>query len=396
MNPIASVYTLEIFFEYRIRWQTRLDQEPASWKNERKECLSMLANGLIEDVFSLSSDDPILFFSLFQLDSHQNLRVHTDCALSSAGRHEWVYHLLTSGRTTESCRILWEAGCFDSLFFQHYDACDVLREEEERSLLLRSAAMTEIPSGRFWMGALERDERALHREGPRHEVEITHSLLCGRYMVNQMFWEDVMGYSLHLFSGRAKPASKVNWFDAILFCNRLSEREGLSVCYHGLPKEFGYQWQRNIQIDLNPKASGYRLPTEAEWEYISKRGNQNLFSGSDVLEEVGWGLQGSKGTLMNIAQKRANPSGIYDMNGLLSEWCNDSWTAKSAKGYFVRDERATDPLVWSSSQRDRVHRGGNFLAEKSGKICRNSARTGAREEKRSLLHGFRMVRTVSS
>ena len=82
------------------------------------------------------------------------------------------------------------------------------------------------------------------------------------------------------------------------------------------------------------------------------------------------------------------------MNGLLSEWCNDSWDSKNEVRYPEREDKTINPLVWKKTARSRVLRGGNFLAEGSGKICRNTARTGAQGEYRSPLLGFRFVRAL--
>ena len=203
-----------------------------------------------------------------------------------------------------------------------------------------------------------------------------------------------MGYSLHLVSGRCKPIARVNWFEALCFCNLLSQREGLETCYHGLPKDFKAQWHRGLHIQFNPKAGGYRLPNEAEWEYIAKGQKYTIFSGNNSFEMVGWGVQDSQGQLRPVGQKQANSAGIYDMNGLLREWCNDAWDGSYKEGYDTGGRRGVDPLVWKDAPTPRVTRGGNFL-DISGKTCRNSARNGLASEKRNPLQGMRIVRTLT-
>ena len=84
-----------------------------------KEHNYMLHQGLVEEILGLCADDPVLFLSLFMQDGYQNLRIHSDCNLSPKQEHDFIQTILLMGNIVENCRLLWEEGCFDSLFFQH-------------------------------------------------------------------------------------------------------------------------------------------------------------------------------------------------------------------------------------------------------------------------------------
>ncbi len=117
------------------------------------------------------------------------------------------------------------------------------------------------------------------------------------------------------------PVSGVDWFDAVSYCNWLSEKAGLSPCYSG--------GGRATKCDF--LANGYRLPTEAEWEFAARGGNQSqgfIFSGSNDPDEIGWHAGNSGGKAHPVGQKEPNELGIYDMSGNRWEWCWDWFDAE--------------------------------------------------------------------
>ena len=139
--------------------------------------------------------------------------------------------------------------------------------------------MVVIPKGEFTMGALENDGDAYGSEKPRHKVTLTRDFLMGKYPVTQALWESVMGSNPSNWCwGANRPVEKVSWFDVVEFCNKLSKREGLEPAYT----------INGENVTCNWSAKGYRLPTEAEWEYSARSGQRFKYSGSDNVDEVAW------------------------------------------------------------------------------------------------------------
>ncbi|MFB0536326.1 MAG: formylglycine-generating enzyme family protein, partial [Anaerolineae bacterium] len=181
-----------------------------------------------------------------------------------------------------------------------------------------------------------------------------------------------------------RPVMSVTWYDAVAYCNWLSEKEGLSPCYSGKGKL--------TQCDFS--ANGYRLPTEAEWEYAARGGQKSqgyTYAGSDNPDDVAW-YRGNSGSQTHpVGQKQPNELGLYDMSGNLWEWCWD-WYGKD----YYTSSAASDPqgppappttLSW---QLNRVRRSGSWRENS------DSLRTTYRSmDYASYIgdNGFRIVRT---
>ncbi len=145
------------------------------------------------------------------------------------------------------------------------------------------------------------------------------------------------------------PMQRITWYDAVAYCNWLSDKEGLQKCY--VENEDG-------GIDLDRTKNGYRLPTEAEWEFAARGGNKSkntIFSGSANASEVGWFDDTSqlKGP-QKVGTKKPNELGIYDMCGNVWEWCSDYYD----KAYYTKSPQA-DPFN-SVPSSYRVLRGGSW------------------------------------
>ena len=168
----------------------------------------------------------------------------------------------------------------------------------------------------------------------------------GKYVVTQQLYYDVVGENPSIFIGNNKrPVENVSWFDAVEFCNMLSRREWLTEVY----------MTSNKNITWNPSANGYRLPTEAEWEYAARGGNQSkgyAYSGSDNVDEVGWYNDNSESKTHPVGEKKANELGLYDMSGNVWEWCWD-WYADYPVGSVTDPTGPTGGLL-------RVLRGGGW------------------------------------
>jgi len=175
-------------------------------------------------------------------------------------------------------------------------------------------------------------------------VTIDHDFYIGKYHVTQADFEEIMGFNPSYFNdddhpdltGNSvnRPVERVTWYDAVMYCNKLSEAEGLDKYYNISSVEYSGDRITDAIVTENKDANGYRLPTADEHEYAArggKDGNATTYAGSDNLDEVGWYTSNSeaansersdnRGT-MPAGEKEDNELGIYDMSGNVLEWTN--------------------------------------------------------------------------
>lgn len=167
--------------------------------------------------------------------------------------------------------------------------------------------MVRLPAGRFIMG----DENEV--DAQPHEVAVG-SFYIDKYPVTQQQYKKVMAENPSRWKAEENPVEQVRWSDAVKFCNARSVKEGLRPCYDL------QTWQCNFDAD------GYRLPTEAEWEYACRAGTTTMyFFGNDLskLSDYAWLDENSGGKPRPVGQKLPNPWGLYDMHGNVWQWCND-------------------------------------------------------------------------
>jgi sulfatase modifying factor 1 len=202
--------------------------------------------------------------------------------------------------------------------------------------------MVFVKGGVFKMGSNE----ANAGQRPAHPVTVSNFYI-GKFEVTQEEWKAVMGNNPSFFKGAWNPVHSINWYAAIGYCNRRSRIEGLTPCYTGKDK--------NITCDF--KADGYRLPTEAEWEYAARGGLKSRnykYSGSNDPNEVAWYGENAGGKAHPVGMKKANELGIYDMSGNVWEWCWDWYDF-----YYYEHSPAKNPKGPAAALH-RIKRGGDW------------------------------------
>ena len=241
-----------------------------------------------------------------------------------------------------------------------------------------------VPAGSFYMGS---DPTRLARSGwnhaeeqPRHEVVIGRAFLLGRTEVTQELYRQVTGSNPANSRAPDHPVEKVTWLQVVAFANQLSEQQGLEPCY--LIEGERVTWPRGL------RCAGYRLPTEAEWEYAAKAGGRTAFSGSDRLEDVGWYERNSGDKLHPVGQLKPNAWGLYDMSGNVWEWVWD-WYDPSA--YGASEAPRKDPTGPEEGEH-RVRRGGSW--HYSDDFARVANRRHEWPNRGTSVLGLRLARTA--
>jgi formylglycine-generating enzyme required for sulfatase activity len=234
--------------------------------------------------------------------------------------------------------------------------------------------MVYVHGGSFTMGSPSNEQGRSAREGPQHHVTV-NSFYMGKYPVTQAAYQEVMGTNPSLFKGPNLPVEQVSWFDAVEYCNKRSIKEGLTPAYS----------VNGNNVSWNQYADGYRLPTEAEWEYACRAGTNAPFYSGTSVDSSGWYADNSGGKTHPVGEKQPNSWGLYDMHGNVLEWCWD-WLGNYSK------EAQTNPRG-AASGTERVYRGGCWRFE--AHQTRSAFRFGNHPYLQSFLVGFRVVRSYS-
>ena len=228
------------------------------------------------------------------------------------------------------------------------------------------------------MGSPDSDQDSSPREKPQHQVQITRPFYLGVTEVTQGQYRVVTGDNPSLLKGSDDlPVGNVSWNEAIAFCNKLSEREGLKPFYPN-------------GAEVQSGGSGYRLPTEAEWEYACRAGSTARYGFDDSparLGEFAWHGGNSGRRIHPVGQKLANDWGLFDMRGNVAEWCWD-WYDES---YYAQSP-AVDP-IGPSQQVARVFRGPGCNAKPPSYRAAN--RNGHEPVDRFWYLGFRVARNLA-
>ena len=238
-----------------------------------------------------------------------------------------------------------------------------------------------IPAGPFSLGNTGSYEGE-YDEKPPVTIIISKPFYISKYEITQQQYKAVMGNNPSEFKGDNLPVEQVSWYDALNFCNRLSQSEGLTPCYT----------INGTKVTCDFEANGYRLPTEAEWEYAAKAGTKTDFysgkltySGNSPidpnLDKIAWYSANSSNATHPVGQKAPNAFALYDMSGNVWEWCWDRYAEYPSKE--TKDYQGPEIGTY------RVYRGGGW--RNLAWYCRSTNRDRNYLDDKNNSLGFRVV-----
>ena len=262
--------------------------------------------------------------------------------------------------------------------------------------------MVQIEGDSYTMGCTpEQEGDCTTDENPPHEIRVSNFSI-GKYEITQEEWTNCMGSNPSFFSGCSNcPVDSISWFDAIVFCNRISEQEGFTPCYYSdasfnlVYGKNGDDWElpNTGAVFWKQDADGYRLPTEAEWEFAARGGKQSqgfTYAGSNSFDEVAWwngNNNGMDGT-SPVGLKTPNELEIFDMSGNVWEWVWDNYDS-----LYYNSSITCNPLGPNSGS-TKTYRGGAWNGSRIN--CRISNRFSLDPTGRLNITGFRVARGTPS
>ncbi|WP_324283508.1 AAA family ATPase [Fusobacterium polymorphum] len=232
------------------------------------------------------------------------------------------------------------------------------------------------------------------------EREVFDLEVC-KYPVTQDMWMEIMNTNPSKFIGGRKPVEMTIWWEALEYCNKLSEKYNLEPVYDLSQREEGILKIKHLDGEIVypnvadfRKTEGFRLPTELEWEWFASGGEIAIqdgtffyqFSGSNNIDEVAWIENNSNGQTHDVGMKKPNQLGLYDCSGNVYEWCYDTRTS----GYISENY----PYIYDASTENRKIKGGSWCCPSGNSETRDcaSSRNFSRNNYESI--GFRVVRTI--
>jgi formylglycine-generating enzyme required for sulfatase activity len=234
-----------------------------------------------------------------------------------------------------------------------------------------------------------------------HQVTLTHSFYVASIEASQALYAELTDQRPAYFAGDFRPVEQVTWYDALALCNLLSDHDGLDPAYTISGQVYdGEDHLIAARVTWDPAANGWRLPTEAEWEYACRAGTATALANGPLthrycepdagLDAIGWYCgnadQGAGPRTQDSARKDANPLGLYDMHGNVWEWCWDRYADYPAGP--VTDPTGPDGELWQQ----RVRRGGSWYYY--ARDCRSASRGAYWPGSPDNTTGFRMVRNA--
>ncbi len=242
-------------------------------------------------------------------------------------------------------------------------------EEAERALdaALASLEFAQVPPGRFIMGSpagslFSAGEAGRRDDEVQHEVVLTGGFMLGLTPVTVAQYQALMGPGDPATARSDRPVVEVTWTDALRFCNALSKRRGLDEVYV-LTSQDNVTWEQGLA------RPGFRLPSEAEWEYACRAGSRGARYGP--VDQVAWHAGNSGGQVHPVGQKKPNPWGLHDMLGNVWEWCFGLY------GPYPQG-RVTDPVGETRGPSVVVRGGSYFFPEEFARAAARSQRPPGR------------------
>lgn len=255
--------------------------------------------------------------------------------------------------------------------------------------------MVKVEGGRFWMGD---DEGEYSWEKPAHKIELD-TFWIAQTQVKQALWEEIMQKNPSRYKGRNRPVETINWYNCIEFCNSLSEKLGYDLAYEldkyrKDPNNLSYLDDLKYWVRLIPGSNGFRMPTEAEWEFTAQGGKaktEKLYAGSQALGKVAWYRGNSPDMSQPVGLRAPNELGLNGMTGNVWEWC---WDWYDGGGYYERcfDKGVVVNPYGPESGRIRINRGGSCYSYATD--CRVAYRGNGYPHRRSVDLGLRLARTA--